>query len=116
LRFGFLVRRLLGVNDERDPQGLAFEQEWYDKALGRLGGFHRVVRAGDYRGDGEHAVVGEIADFRLEIARDHVAEFAERIAGLGGLGGGGFAKHQSGEAGGGKFGAAYGVHAAERAG
>ena len=69
----------LGMDNEGNPHWLALEEQGYENPLIGLRGFHRIVCAGDHGGNREHAVVGQRADFRLEVTCDHVAKFAEGV-------------------------------------
>src|SRR5271170_3023459 len=96
----------LGVDDEGNPHWQALEQERHENDFGGFRGFHGIVRAGDYGGDREHTVVGESADFRFEVAGDHIAKLTEGVAGRGMIGSSGFAKHERGKSGRGSLGTA----------
>ena len=93
-----------------------FEEQGYLEGFAGFGGLEGVVFAGDYCGDGEHAVVREARDFGFEVAGYHVAEFAHGIANDVGIFGGFVAGHFGGETDGGIGGAVNGGDAAENAG
>ena len=50
-------------------------------ALAGLGGFHAIVPAAEYGGDGKNAMVGERAALGFEVSGDHLAKFAESVFG-----------------------------------
>lgn len=93
-----------------------FEEQGDLEGLAGFGGLQGVVFAGDYGGDGEHAVVGKTGDFGFEVAGYHVAEFADSVVDDDGIFGGFVAGHFGGQADGGFCGAVDGDDAAEDAG
>src|SRR5580700_892595 len=111
-----LLLSSLSVNHDRNPDELAVQRKRYSKALARLSRFHHLILPGNHRGHGKHAMIGKRADFRFEIACDHVAQLPERIANRGLIGRSVATEHKRGELRGRTIAETNGEHAAKRAG
>ena len=104
------------MNHEGKPDRLAFKRKHDLEKFMRLDGLHHIVLAPDYGGHGEHAMVRQGGDFRLEVPCHHIAQLTESIAHHRRIGCGVIAEHKSSEPSGRGGGATDRHHAAESAG